>query len=82
MLLRVWLEQRWGSVLPERRWDCGVHPVEADWESVAGMPENVNINTVSDAIAGRSGAAPTAFQAWEKECEDAIAFRLDQIGYE
>ena len=38
-----------------------------------GMPENVNINTVSDAIAGRSGAAPTAFQAWEKECEDAIA---------
>ena len=35
------------------------------------MPENVNINTVSDAI-GRSGAAPTAFQAWEKSCEEAI----------
>ena len=39
----------------------------------AGMPENVNINTVSDAIAGRSGGAPTAFQAWEKGCDDAIA---------
>ena len=39
----------------------------------AGMPENVNINTVSDAIAGRSASAPTAFQAWEKGCEDAIA---------
>lgn len=37
----------------------------------SGMPENVNINTVSDAI-GRSGAAPTAFQAWEKSCEEAI----------
>lgn len=37
-----------------------------------GMPENVNINTVSDAITGRSGA-PTAFQAWEKGCEEALA---------
>lgn len=37
----------------------------------SGMPENVNINTVSDAI-GRSGAAPTAFQAWEKSCEEAV----------
>lgn len=37
------------------------------------MPENVNINTVSDAIAGRSGAAPTAFQAWEKGCDEALA---------
>lgn len=39
----------------------------------AGMPENVNINTVSDAIAGRSSGVPTAFQAWEKGCDDAIA---------
>lgn len=39
----------------------------------AGMPENVNINTVSDAIAGRSGSAPTAFQAWEKGCQEALA---------
>ena len=38
-----------------------------------GMPENVNINTVSDAISGRNGAAPTAFQAWEKGCEEALA---------
>jgi hypothetical protein len=38
-----------------------------------GMPENVNINTVSDAIAGRSGGAPTAFQAWEKGCSEALA---------
>lgn len=38
-----------------------------------GMPENVNINTVSDAIAGRSSGAPTAFQAWEKGCSEALA---------
>lgn len=38
-----------------------------------GMPENVNINTVSDAIAGRSAATPTAFMAWEKGCEEALA---------
>ena len=38
-----------------------------------GMPENVNINTVSDAIAGRSSGAPTAFMAWEKGCEEALA---------
>lgn len=37
-----------------------------------GMPENVNINTVSDAIAGRSAGAPTAFQAWEKGCQEAL----------
>lgn len=37
-----------------------------------GMPENVNINTVSDAISGRTGVAPTAFQAWEKECDDVL----------
>lgn len=39
----------------------------------SGMPENVNINTVSDAIAGRSSGAPTAFQAWEKGCSEALA---------
>lgn len=37
-----------------------------------GMPENVNINTVSDAISGRSAGAPTAFQAWEKGCQEAL----------
>lgn len=36
------------------------------------MPENVNINT--NGGAGTYGAAaPTAFQAWEKSCDDAIA---------
>lgn len=39
----------------------------------ASMPENVNINTVSDAITGRSGAAPTAFQAYEKGCAEALS---------
>lgn len=40
---------------------------------VNGMPENVNINTVSDAISGRTSGAPTAFMAWEKGCEEALA---------
>lgn len=35
-----------------------------------GMPENVNINTATGGAG--SGTAPTAFQAWEKGCEDAI----------
>ena len=37
----------------------------------SSVPENVNINTFSEAVASRSGA-PTSFQAWEKGCEDAI----------
>lgn len=35
------------------------------------MPENVNINTNMGGAKGYN--APTAFQAWEKECEDALA---------
>ncbi len=35
------------------------------------MPENVNINTTTGGAGG--AAAPTAFQAWEKGCEDAVA---------
>lgn len=35
-----------------------------------GMPENVNINTSGG---GLLGGNPTAFQAWEKSCDDAIA---------
>lgn len=35
-----------------------------------GMPENININTLGGAAAG---AVPTAFQAWERSCDDAIA---------
>lgn len=38
-----------------------------------GMPENVNINTVSDAVSGRSGAVPTAFMAYDKGCQEALA---------
>lgn len=38
--------------------------------SGTAMPENVNINTTSG---GSSTAAPTAFQSWEKSCEDALA---------
>lgn len=36
------------------------------------LPENININTVGGAGA-YGAAAPTAFQAWEKSCDDAIA---------
>lgn len=38
----------------------------------ANMPENVNINAVGGAGA-YGAAAPTAFQAWEKSCDEAIA---------
>lgn len=38
----------------------------------AGMPENVNINTNSGG-GGSSVGAPTAFMAWEKGCEEALA---------
>lgn len=34
------------------------------------MPENVNINTTTGGAG--SSTAPTAFQAWEKSCDDAI----------
>lgn len=35
------------------------------------MPDNVNINTANGG--GSSAEAPTAFQAWEKGCDEAIA---------
>lgn len=41
------------------------------WGGNNGMPENVNINTTGGAGTYGSGA-PTAFQAWEKSCDDAI----------
>lgn len=43
----------------------------------SGMPENVNINTLGG---GSSTAAPTAFQAWNKECEDALALTNEMWG--
>ncbi len=41
----------------------------------ADMPENVNINTTSGGNGGSGSgtAAPTAFMAWEKSCEEALA---------
>lgn len=41
------------------------------WGGGPNMPENVNINTMGGAGA-YGAAAPTAFQAWEKSCDDAI----------
>lgn len=39
----------------------------------SNMPENVNINNMG-AGAGIAGQTqPTAFEAWEKECDDAVA---------
>lgn len=38
------------------------------------MPENVNINALGG-IAGNGMSAPTAFQAWEKGCEDTLALQ-------
>ena len=35
----------------------------------SGQPENVNINTTTIP----ASVGPTAFQAWEKECDDALA---------
>ena len=39
----------------------------------SGMPENVNINANGFGGAGGGQVAPTAFEAWEKSCDDAIA---------
>lgn len=37
------------------------------------MPENININTAEGSADSGSSSAPTAFQAWEKGCEEALA---------
>lgn len=37
------------------------------------MPENVNINMTREALGlGNGTTSPTAFQAWEKSCDDAV----------
>lgn len=41
------------------------------------VPENVNINTT---MSGANGAAPTAFQTWEKECSDTLALTNEMWG--
>lgn len=45
--------------------------------SGSGMPSNININGLETGIAGGSNGvnAPTAFQAWEKGCEDTLALQ-------
>ena len=50
--------------------------------SYGNMPETVNINnaTGGNASGGNGVSAPTAFQAWEKECEDAIALTNELWG--
>lgn len=45
-----------------------------------GMPENVNINTLTDTVAGRSGAAPTAFHAYTHSCEAQLALTNEMWG--
>ena len=50
--------------------------------SYGNMPETVNINnaTGGNANGGNGVSAPTAFQAWEKECEDALALTNELWG--
>lgn len=47
----------------------GIHSGRGLFGGNYGTPENVNINNVSS---GASGVAPTAFQTWEKGCEDSL----------
>ena len=39
------------------------------------MPENVNINALGGGTTGNGITSPSAFQAWEKSCEDALALQ-------
>lgn len=43
------------------------------WGYNHGMPQNVNINADID----RAGSTPTAFEAWEKGCEDNLKQQAD-----
>lgn len=47
--------------------------------STSSIPENVNINTTSLG-SGNGVSSPTAFQAWSKECEDALALTNEMWG--
>ena len=44
------------------------------WGYNHGMPQNVNINAD---VNGTNGAVPTAFEAWEKGCEDNLKQQAD-----
>ena len=45
----------------------------------ASMPENVNINAYGG-LNGSGNTAPTAFQAWEKTCEDKVSLVNEMWG--
>ena len=45
-----------------------------NWGYNSGMPQNVNINAD---VNGTNGVAPTAFNVWEKECEDNLKQQAD-----
>ncbi len=45
-----------------------------NWGYNGSMPQNVNINAD---VNGTSGAAPTTFSVWEKECEDNLKQQAD-----
>lgn len=49
----------------------GIHGNRGLFGGNYGTPENVNINTLMPGTG--SSVAPTAFQAWEKECSDNLA---------
>ena len=41
----------------------------------SNMPQNVNINTDTTYSGGNGITSPSAFQVWEKSCEDALALQ-------
>lgn len=43
--------------------------------SGSSMPENVNINALGGGTTGNGVTSPSAFQAWEKSCEDTLALQ-------
>lgn len=61
-----------GSAALLSQWGGGGRGLFGGFGRSGDMPENVNINAVGGAGA-YGAAAPTAFQAWEKSCDDVIA---------
>lgn len=45
-----------------------------------GMPENINIATGGNGGSGAGSAAPSAFGAWSKECEDVVKLTNEMWG--
>lgn len=61
-----------GSAALLSQWGGGGRGLFGGFGRGGDMPENVNINAVGGSGA-YGAAAPTAFQAWEKSCDDVIA---------